>query len=109
MERWLEIDRFREVQNILSETQSRAGGVICGSVLVCVSVDRLCPCTSAELFAFHYKQCKIYSPLAADAQTQQGFIDGRAPLHSPTAADHDLPLRTRMKMSETTKCQSRYK
>ena len=53
---------------------------------VCVAVDRLRPCTPAELLAFHCTQTKGSSPLAADAQTQHGFIDERAPLNL-TAAD----------------------
>ena len=55
-----------------------------------VVVDRLRPCTSAELLAFHCTQTKGSSPLATDAQTQQGFIDERAPIN-PTAVD---PSRT---------------
>ena len=53
---------------------------------VCVAVDRLRPCTSAELLAFHYTQTKGSSPLATDAQKQKGFIDERAPIN-PTVAD----------------------
>ena len=40
--------------------------------------------------AFHYTQTKSSSPLTTDVQTQQGFIDERAPLN-PTVAD---PSRT---------------
>ena len=58
---------------------------------VCVVIDRLRPCTSAELLAFHCTHAKSSSLLAADAQTQQGFIGERAPLHNPTVAD---PSRT---------------
>ena len=53
---------------------------------VCVAIDRLRPCTPAELLAFHYIQTKSSSPLGTDAQIQQGFIDERA-LLNPTAAD----------------------
>ena len=56
---------------------------------VCIAVDRLRPCTSAELLKFHYTQTKGSSPLATDAQTQQGFIDERAPIN-PTVADSSL-------------------
>ena len=65
---------FNEDRNSHGETQSRTCWVICDSMPVCVVVDRLCPCTSAELLAFHHTQTKGSSPLAADAQTQQGFI-----------------------------------
>ena len=40
---------------------------------------------------FHYTQTKSSTPLAADAQTQQGFIDDRGSLDIPTIAD---PSRT---------------
>ena len=80
MERWIQI----------GETQSRTCWVICDSVPVCVAIDRLRPCTSAEVLAFHYTQTKSSSPLA-DAQTQQGFNNERASLHNPTVAD---PPRT---------------
>ena len=30
----------------------------------------------------------------------------RAPVQNPTVVDHELPMGTRVKMSETTKCQS---
>ena len=33
---------------------------------------------------FHYTQTKSSSPLATDAQTQQGFIDERAPCADPS-------------------------
>ena len=54
---------------------------------VCVAVDRLRPCTPAELLAFHCTQTNSSSPLAADAQTQEGFMDERAPVHIPTVVD----------------------
>ena len=59
--------------------------VICDSVPVCVSVDRLRPCTSAELLALHYTQTKGSSPLATDAQRQPCFIDERAPINLTAA------------------------
>ena len=52
----------------------------------CVAVDRSRPCTSLELLAFHNTLTKSSSPLATDAQTQQGFLDERAPIN-PTVAD----------------------
>ena len=58
---------------------------------VCVAIDRLRPCTLAVLLAFQYTQTKSSSPLAADAQTQQGVIDERTSLDIPTVAD---PSRT---------------
>ena len=58
---------------------------------VCIAIDRLRPGTPAEFLAFHYTQTKRSLLLAADAQTQQGFIDDRASLHNPTVAD---PSRT---------------
>ena len=79
---------FRESQNSPSERQPRTCWVICDAVPVCVAIDRLRPCTPAELLAFfHYTQTKSSSPLAADAQTKQGFINERASLHNPTVAD----------------------
>ena len=42
---------------------------------------------SVELLTFHHTQNKNSSPLAADAQTQQGFIDERASLLVPTVVD----------------------
>ena len=69
---------FEKDKNSLGETQPRTCWVICDSVPVCVAIDRLRPCTPAELLAFHHTQTKNPSPLAADAQTQQGFIDERA-------------------------------
>ena len=78
-------------RNSLGETQRRTCWILCDSVPLCVAVDRLRLCTSAELLAFHYTQTESASPLTADAQTQQGFIDERAPLHNPTVDD---PSRT---------------
>ena len=51
---------------------------------VCVAIDRLRPCRPAGLLVFHLTQSRNSSPLAADAQTQEGSIDERAPLHIPT-------------------------
>ena len=51
---------------------------------VCVAVDRLLPCTPAELLAFRYTHTQRSSPLVPDTQTQQGFIDERAPLNLTT-------------------------
>ena len=75
-------------------------------MLLCpyVAGDRLRPCTSSELLAFHFTQTKGSSPLATDAQTQQGFIDERAPLQ--LLIHHELPMKMRTKMSETTKCRT---
>ena len=77
---------FEKDRNSLGETQPRTCWVICDSVPVCVAVDRLRPCTPAELLALHHKLTKSSSPLATDAQIQQGFIDERASLN-PTTAD----------------------
>ena len=77
---------FEKDRNSLGETQPRTCWVICDSVPVCVAVVRVRPCTSPELLAFQYTQTKGSSPLTADAQTQQGFIDERAPI-IPIAAD----------------------
>ena len=77
---------FEKDRNSLGETQPRTCWVICDSVPVCVAVDRLRPCTPAELLAFHYTQTNSSSPLATDTQIQQGFIDERAPLN-PTTVD----------------------
>ena len=77
-------------RNSLGETQPRTCWIFCDSVPVCVAVDRSRPCTPAELLAFHCTQTKSSSPLATDAQIQQGFIDERASLN-PTVAD---PSRT---------------
>ena len=76
---------FEKDRNSLGETQPRTCWVICDSVPVCVAVDVLRPCTSAELLAFHDTQIKGSSPLATDAQTQQGFIDERDPINPPVA------------------------
>ena len=81
---------FEKDRNSLGETQPRTCWVICDSVPVCVAVDRLRPCTPAELLAFHHTHTKSSSPLATDTQIQQGFIDERAPLN-PTTVD---PSRT---------------
>ena len=77
---------FEKDRDSLRETQPRTCWVICDSVPVCVAVDRLRPCTSADLLDFHYTQTIGSSPLATDAQTQQGFIDERAPIN-PTVSD----------------------
>ena len=77
---------FEKDRNSLGEAQPRTCLVICDSVPFCVAVDRLRPCTSAELLAFHNTQTKSSSPLATDAQTQQGVIDERVPI-KPTVAD----------------------
>ena len=62
----LDLDyRFREGQQ-QPRSQPRTCWKICDSVPVCVAVDRLRPCTSAELLAFHYTQTKSFSPLAKD-------------------------------------------
>ena len=71
-------------RNSLGERQPRTCWVICNSVPVCVAVDRLRPCTPAELLAFHYTQTKSSAPLATDTQIQQGFIVERAPLNLTT-------------------------
>ena len=76
---------FEKDRNSLGETQPRTCWVICDSVPVCVAVDRLRPCTPAELLALHYNQTKSSSPLATDDQIQQGFIDERASLTLTTA------------------------
>ena len=82
---------FEKDKNSFGEIQPRTCWVICDSVPVCIAIDRLRPCTPAELLAFHYTQTKSSTPLAADAQTQQGFIDERTSLDIPTIAD---PSRT---------------
>ena len=97
---------FEKDRNSLSDTQPHTCWIICDSVPVCVAVDRLRPCTSAELLAFHYRQTKGSSPLAADARTQQGCIDERAPLN-PTFG-HRLSIQMRTKVSETMECQSQH-
>ena len=79
---------FEKDKNSRGETQPRTCWVTCDSVLVCVAIDRLRQCTSAaELLAFHFTQTTSSSLLAADAQTQQGFIDERASLNIPTIVD----------------------
>ena len=77
---------FEKDRHILGETQPRTCWVICESVPVSVAVDRLRPCTPAELLASHYTQTRSSSPLATDTQIQQGFIDERAQLN-PTTVD----------------------
>ena len=47
-------------KNSLCETQPRTCWVICDSLSVCVAIDRLRPCTSAELLAFHHTQTREY-------------------------------------------------
>ena len=69
---------FEKDRNSLGETQPRTCWVICDPVPVCVAVDRLRPCTPAELLVLHFTHTKSTSPLVADTQTQQGFIDERA-------------------------------
>ena len=61
--------------------------IICDSASVRVTFDHLCLCTSAELLTLRYTQTKGSASLAADAQSQQGFIDERASFHNPTHAD----------------------
>ena len=73
----------------IGETQPRT--CCCDSTPVCVAVDRLRPCTSAELLAFHYTLTKSFTPLSPNAQTQQGFIDERNSLNIQTIAG---PSRT---------------
>ena len=82
--------------------------VICDSVPVCVAIDRLRPCTSAELLAFHYAQTKSSTPLAADTQKQQGFIDERTSLDILTAADSSRMVEDEQddEMSEPTRITS---
>ena len=82
---------FEKDKNSFGEIQPRTCWVICDSVPVCVAIDRLRPCTPAELLAFHYTQTKSSTPLAADAQTQKGFIDERTSFDIPTITD---PSRT---------------
>ena len=78
---------FEKDKNGIGETQPCTCWVICNSVPVCVAIDRLLPCTPTELLAFHYTQTKSCTPLAADTQTPQGFIDERTSLDILTAAD----------------------
>ena len=77
---------FERDRNSLGETQPRTCWAICDSVPVCVAVDRLRPCTPAELLSFHFSQTKSSSPLSTDGQIQHGFIDERASLN-PAPAD----------------------
>ena len=60
---------FEKDKNGIGETQPCTCWVIWNSVPVCVSIDRLLPCTPTELLTFHYTQNKSSSPLAADAET----------------------------------------
>ena len=71
-------ERYR---NRFGETQPRTCRVMFDSVPVCVAVDRSRPCRSAELLASHHTQTKGSPLLVTDAQTQQGFIDERAPIN----------------------------
>ena len=87
MECWSRLKGFEKDKNSLGETQPRTCWVICDSVPVCVAIDRLRPCTPAELLAFHCTQNKSSSPPAADTQTQQGLIDERTSFAIPTIAD----------------------
>ena len=90
------------------KTQPRICLRICDSVPVCVAVDRLRPCTSAELLAFNYTQTKGSSLLATDAQTQQGFIDERGPIN-PTVADSSRNANEgEDEDGKTTRCQSQH-
>ena len=78
---------FEEDKNSLGETQPRTCRIICDSLPFSVAVDRLRPRTPAELLAFHCTQTKSSTPLAADAQTQEGFIGERISLCISTIAD----------------------
>ena len=61
---------FEKDRNSLGETQSRSCWVIFDSVPVCVAVDRLRPCTPAELvLAFHFTRTdssSLHNPTVAD-------------------------------------------
>ena len=99
---------FEKDKNSFGERQPRTCWVICDYVPVCVPSDRLRPRTSAALLAFHCMQTKSSTPLAADAQTQQGFIDERASLDIPTVAYPSRPADDEQdnEMSELTQMTS---
>ena len=46
---------------------------------------------ASRIIGFSLRKPKVLHLFAANAQTQQGFVDERAPLHNPTVAD---PSRT---------------
>ena len=71
-------------RNSLGETQPRTCWILCDFVPVCVAVDRLRPCTPAELLAVHCRQIEGSSPLVTDIKVQQVFIDEHAPLNRTT-------------------------
>ena len=101
----LDLIGLEKDRSSLCETQPRTCWVICDSVPVCVAVDLLCPCTSAELLAFHGRS----SPLATDTQIQQGFIENV--LHSilRLSISHGLPLKARTRTSGAPKGPSQHK
>ena len=74
---------------------------------VFVAVDRSRPCTSAELLACHHTQTTGSSPLATDAQTQQGFIDERAPIKPTVASECEDEDEQDDEMSELTRTEKR--
>ena len=54
------------------------GWVICDGLPVLVSLDKIRPCTAAELLAYHYMQDKeISKTVIAESSEQQAFIDER--------------------------------
>ena len=62
----------------------RLCGVICDSAPVCAVIDRLRPCTPAELLAIHDTHTTSSSPLAADNKVA---LMSALLIHSPTVAD----------------------
>ena len=104
---------FEKENDSLGVTQPRICWVVCNAIPVCVAVDRLRSCTSAELSAFHFTQTESSTPLATDAQTQQVFIDERNSFDiqmlpgpsRPVDDDHDDEMSepTQMTTAETRK------
>ena len=57
--------------------------------------------------AFHYTQTKSSTPLAADAQTQHGFIDERTPLADPSRTVNDDQDDEMSEPTQTTSAEKR--
>ena len=93
---------FQKDKNKLSEKQPR------DSIFVRIAIDRLRPCTTAELLVFHHTQTKGSTPLATEAQTQRGFIEEHIPLAEPPRTvdddrDDEMPEPTQTMNAEKRK------
>ena len=96
---------FEKDRNSLGETQPRTCWVICDSVPVCVVVDDYDHAPS-ELLAFDYGKPKVLHLLRQTLRHNKASSMNELRSIRQLLTHHELPMKTRTKMSETMKCRS---